>query len=157
MLQSRGCRVGHDWAAEQRQLVDGLPWWRSSEESAAKKGDVGSIPGSGRFPGEGNGNALQYSCLENPMDRGAWQATVQGVTKSYNWATDDTHTIEIYQHHIIFVICISLMTNDVEYLCMSLLVLHKHKCSFMKCLHEFSGPFFIGLSEFVWRKGKCLR
>ena len=44
--------------------------------------DVGSIPGWGRFPGEGNGNPLQYSCLENPMDRGAWQATVHGVMKS---------------------------------------------------------------------------
>ena len=45
-------------------------------------GDVGSVPGSGRSPGEGNGNPLQYSCLENSMDRGAWQATVHGVTKS---------------------------------------------------------------------------
>ena len=45
--------------------------------------DVGSIPGSGRSPGVGNGNQLQYSCLENPMDRGAWQATVHRVTKSW--------------------------------------------------------------------------
>ena len=44
-------------------------------------GDVGSIPGSGRSPGEGNGNPLQDSCLENPMDRGAWGAIVYGVTK----------------------------------------------------------------------------
>ena len=44
--------------------------------------DVGSIPGSGRSHGEGNGSSLQYSCLENPMDRGAWRATVHGVTKS---------------------------------------------------------------------------
>ena len=44
--------------------------------------DAGSIPGSGRSPGEGNGNPLQYSYLGNPMDRGAWQATVHGVTKS---------------------------------------------------------------------------
>ena len=44
-------------------------------------GDLGSIPGSGRFPGEGNGNPLQYSCLDNPMDRGAWWATVHGVLK----------------------------------------------------------------------------
>ena len=42
-------------------------------------GDAGSIPGSGRSPGEGNGNPLQYSCLGNPMDRGAWWATVQSV------------------------------------------------------------------------------
>ena len=44
-------------------------------------GDLASIPGSGRSPGEGNGNPLQYSCLENPMDRGAWQATVHGVAR----------------------------------------------------------------------------
>ena len=43
--------------------------------------EVGLIPGLGRSPGEGNGNPLQYSCLENPMDRGAWQATVHGVTR----------------------------------------------------------------------------
>ena len=46
-------------------------------------GDVGSVPGEGRSPGGGNGNPLQYSCLENPMDRGAWRATVHGVTKSW--------------------------------------------------------------------------
>ena len=48
----------------------------------ASAGDVHSIPGLGRFPGEGKGNALQYSCLGYPMDRGAWQATVHGVAKS---------------------------------------------------------------------------
>ena len=50
--------------------------------SAYNVGDLGSIPGSGRSPGERNGNPLQYSCLENPMDGGAWWATVLGVTKS---------------------------------------------------------------------------
>ena len=50
--------------------------------SAYNVGDQGSIPGSGRSPGEGNGNPLQYSCLENPMHGGAWLATVHGVTKS---------------------------------------------------------------------------
>ena len=47
----------------------------------ANAGDVDLIPESGRYPGGGNGNPLQYSCLQNPMDRGAWRATVQGVTK----------------------------------------------------------------------------
>ena len=47
----------------------------------ANAGDMGSILGSGRSPGEGNGNPLQYSCLGNPIDRRAWQATVHGVTK----------------------------------------------------------------------------
>ena len=50
--------------------------------SAGNTRDLGSIPGSGRSPGVGNGNLLQYSCLENPMDRGAWQATVHRVTQS---------------------------------------------------------------------------
>ena len=49
---------------------------------ARNAGDAGSIPGSGRSPGEGNGNPLQYSCLENPTDRGAWQAIVHGFAKS---------------------------------------------------------------------------
>ena len=50
--------------------------------NAGNAGDEGSIPGSGRSPGEGNGNPLQYSCLESPMDRVAWWAVVHGVTKS---------------------------------------------------------------------------
>ena len=49
---------------------------------AQDAGDAGSVPGSGRSPGGEHGNPLQYSCLENPMDRGTWQATVHGVTKS---------------------------------------------------------------------------
>ena len=52
------------------------------KESACSADDLGSIPGLGRFPGEGNGNPLQYSCLQNSMDRGTWQATVHGVAKS---------------------------------------------------------------------------
>ena len=51
-------------------------------ESACNAGDLGSVPGLGRSSGEGNGNQLQYSCLENSMDKGAWQAIVHGVTKS---------------------------------------------------------------------------
>ena len=60
----------------------GLPGGSDSKEYGCNVGDPGSIPGSGRSPGEGHGNPLQHSCLENPMDRGAWQATVHGVTKS---------------------------------------------------------------------------
>ena len=54
--------------------------WGELWKSACNGGHPGLIPGLGRSPGEGNGNALQYSCLENPMDRGAWRATVYGVT-----------------------------------------------------------------------------
>ena len=60
----------------------GLPWWPSSKEPAYNAGDVGLIHGSGRSPKEGNGNLLQYSCLGNSMDRGAFQATVHEVAKS---------------------------------------------------------------------------
>ena len=60
----------------------GFPSGSDSKESACNVGDQGSIPGLGRFPGEGNGYPLQYSCVENSMDREAWWATVHGVTKS---------------------------------------------------------------------------
>ena len=59
-----------------------LPGSSIGKESAYSAGDPGWIPGSGRSPGEGNGNPLQYSCLENPMDRGGWLAAVHGVAKS---------------------------------------------------------------------------
>ena len=58
----------------------GFPRSLVSKESACNAGDLASIPQLGRFPGEGTGKPLQYPCLENPMDRGAWQATVHGVT-----------------------------------------------------------------------------
>ena len=60
--------------------------------SAYNVGDPGSIPGSGRSPGKGNGNPIQCSCLENPIDGGAWQATVQGVAKSWTRLSDFTTT-----------------------------------------------------------------
>ena len=59
-----------------------FPAGSDGKESACNVGDLGSIPGSGRPPGGGHGNPLQYSCLENPTDRGAWWATVHGVTES---------------------------------------------------------------------------
>ena len=60
----------------------GFPDGSDGKESACNAGDLGSIPGSGRSPGGGHGNPLQYSCLGNSMDRGAWRATVHGVAKS---------------------------------------------------------------------------
>ena len=59
----------------------GLPRWLNNKESTCNAGDSGLIPGLGRFSGEGNGNPLQYSCLGNPIDKGASRATVHGVTK----------------------------------------------------------------------------
>ena len=60
----------------------GFPGGSEVKASACNAGDLSLIPGSGRSPGEGNGNPLQYSCLESPMDRGAWWAIVHGVAKS---------------------------------------------------------------------------
>ena len=74
----------------------GLPRWHSGKEFACQckksKRHTSSIPRSGRSPGEGNGNLLQYSWLENSLDRGACRATVYGVTKSRTWLIDWAHT-----------------------------------------------------------------
>ena len=67
----------HIWTSKGVLVVKNLP------ANVREVRDVGSIPGSGRSPGEGNGNPLQCSCLENPMDRGVWQATVHSITKSW--------------------------------------------------------------------------
>ena len=69
------------------------------KESACSVRDPSSIPGSGRYPGEGNGNTLQYSCLENPMDGGTWQATVHGVSMSRTRLSDFTF-FPLYMHRI---------------------------------------------------------
>ena len=63
---------------------------KKKKNSACNVGDLSLIPGLGRSCGEGNGNPLQYSCLENPTDRGAWRATVHGVAKSRTWLSDKT-------------------------------------------------------------------
>ena len=86
---------------EQGSLVDlhfpGFPGSTDSKESACNAGDPGLIPGSGSSPGEGNGNPLQYSCLENPMDRGAWWATPHG-SQSRTLLSD-------VQNHIYMLVC----------------------------------------------------
>jgi len=66
----------------------GPPRWRSGKESTCSAGDVGLIPGSGRSPGGGKANLFQYSCMESPMDTGAWWATVHGVAESRTWLSD---------------------------------------------------------------------
>ena len=67
------------WASQVVLMVKNLP------ANAGDRKDAGSISESGRYPGEGNGDPLQYSCLENPMDRGVWQAVVHGISKE--WGT----------------------------------------------------------------------
>ena len=72
-------------------IVIFVPGGSEVKASACNEGDLGLIPGLGRSPGEGNGNPLQYSCLENPMDGGAWWATVHGVAKSWTQLSDLTN------------------------------------------------------------------
>ena len=71
---------------------------KNPSANAGDKRNAGSIPGSGRSSGEGNGNPFQYSCLENCMDRGAWQATVHGITKNqrirHDWVTEHTQHVD---------------------------------------------------------------
>ena len=71
-----------------KHLVQGFPGGSAVKNPPVNAEDVGSIPGLGRSPGEGNGNPLQYSCLGNPMDRGDWWVTVQGVAKSQTRLSD---------------------------------------------------------------------
>ena len=87
---SRGSSQPEDWALQPRDW--GFPYSSISKESVYNAGDPGSTPGLGRSPGGGNSNPLQYSCLENPTDRGAWQATVHGVIRV-------RHTLWLNHHH----------------------------------------------------------
>ena len=70
------------------KLLWASPCGSGGKQSACNQGDPGSIPGSGRSPEKENGYLLQYSCLENPTDREAWQATVSEVAKSMTWLSD---------------------------------------------------------------------
>ena len=74
-------------------MIQCFPSGSGSKASVCNAGDPGSIPGLGRSRGEGNGRPLQYSYLENPMDRGAWEATVYGVAKSRTRLSDFTFTL----------------------------------------------------------------
>ena len=84
-------------------LTDFVYFVSDSEEFACNAGDLGSIPELGISPGEGNGYPLQYSCLENSMDRGVWLATVQWVTESWTWLSDLTHTFVFFSFSINYI------------------------------------------------------
>ena len=101
------------WIYKSGNTSDGLLLWLSGKESACKAGDLGSTPGSGRSPGVGNGNWLQHSCLENSMDRGAWWATVQRVTKSDTTVHTHTHVHTYLYIHIY--IGFEFITNFLKY------------------------------------------
>ena len=109
ILQSRivdgvGCHSLFQGLFLTQGLKPGLPHWglavKQSNCNAGAAGDLGSIPGLGRSPAGGHGNPLQYSCLENPMDKGAWRATVHRVAKSGTWLKWlSTHGTCMYQNN----------------------------------------------------------
>ena len=82
-----------------------LPGGLTDKGSACNVGDMGSIPESKRSPGEGNGSPLQYSCLENPMDRGAWWATVHGITEEL----DTTYRVNNKNNSVCLLVEIDLL------------------------------------------------
>ena len=77
-------------------LFSGFPVGSDSKEYTGNAGDTSSIPESGRSPGVGDGSPLQYSRLDNLVDRGAWWATVHGVKKSHNWATNTSNFLSFF-------------------------------------------------------------
>ena len=88
----------------------GFPGGSEVKVSVCNMGDPGSIPGLGRSPGEGNGNPLQNSCLENPMDREAWWATVHGVAKSQIRLSDFTYLFTYFLPSSYLNMCICIST-----------------------------------------------
>ena len=99
----------------------GFPVGTSVKNPPANAGDIrdmGSIPGSGRSPGEGNGNPLQYSCPENPMDRGAWRATVHGVAKRRGHDQSDlAHTHSLLSYICSCIVCNILVKQSFQAIC----------------------------------------
>ena len=101
------CLSADEWTKKLCYIYMGFPGSSDSKESPYSAGDLGSIPGPGGSPGEGNSNPLQYSCLENPMDRGAWWATVHGVAKSRTWLSNfaSLHWLHCWPHNLLDCIC----------------------------------------------------
>ena len=99
--------------------------------SACNAGDLGSVPGSRRSPGEGNGNPLQYPCLENHMDGGAWWATVHGVTKSRTQLSDFAFTFHIFltlSRDIYQDICVCSLSAYILY---ARIYVDRHMCTYI--------------------------
>ena len=101
LINMQSCKMGHAHTQDTHKYVEvwgqvfnkyvevwGLPGGSDGKESAHNAGDLGLIPELGRFPGKGNVYPLQYSCLQNPMDRGDWQAVIHGVAKSWTWLSN---------------------------------------------------------------------
>ena len=101
-LFSSRIQVHHDKASQVALVVKNL----NPAASTGDEGDTGSNLGVGKRPSAGNSNPLQYSCLENPMDRGAWQATIPRVAKSWTWLSDQAHMISIRNSGFSFYFCL---------------------------------------------------
>ena len=103
-------------------IFQGFPHCSDSEEFACNWGDLGSVPGSGSSLGEGNGNLHQYSCLENSRDRGAWQATVHGVTKESDMTERLTLSLPVFHcihiFHIYHIYIYTIYTPYIHMHCM---------------------------------------
>ena len=98
------CRPSHHWHLSAWEvLVKGFPGGSVVKNPPASSGELGSVPGSGRSPGGRNDNPLQCSCLGNPMDRGAWWATVHGVAESRRWLSHWTTTTTSYYWGVFFI------------------------------------------------------
>ena len=114
----------------------------ADKESTCNAGDASSIPRLGRSAGEGNGNPLQYSCLENSMDRGAWQATVHGVAKSWTWLND------FHFHFRLYYFAHKLKTTDMHVFKVNFLVCELYL--FFKWKNEYLGD----ITQALWNCNK---
>ena len=107
--------IGKDFFEQATIRSKDFPGGSDGKASAYNERHPGSIPGCGRFPGEGNGNPLQCSCLENPMDRGAWWAAVHGVTKSWTQLSNFTFTfhnkIKVKKNDLSICLCEFFLKN----------------------------------------------
>ena len=112
-------------------ISEGFPGCSVVKNLPVSSGDASLIPGLGRSPGEGNDHSLQFSCLGNPMDRGAWGVTVHGVAKSLPWLSDWTTTT----------------ISDVEHLSHAVLAISMS--SLKKCIFRLSPHFLIGLFAYL--------
>ena len=130
------------------------------KESTCQAGDTGLIPGPGRSPGEGNRNPLQYPCLGNPMDRGAWLATVHGAAKSLTWLSDFTFFLSFFLLLLVFSLILTVASSFLHLLsktmvCLSGCLMSSATiqklfcgiCSVFKCsFNEFVGEKVVSLS-----------
>ena len=144
--------VAKSWTRlnNQHSVTLGLPrwcqWQRTRLTVAGYFRDLGSNPGSGRSPGEGNGNSLQHSWLENPMNRGAWRSTVHGVTKESNTTqgvnNNDQKRVTFFQKHIQFYVGRVKGNKKINLLEMNLCNISLF-AKILLCITKLSGPSVI--------------